>query len=103
MSPAEANQQIAEVLRQQLNEDYGGKASNQFVDEIKRSTLFQFNWGELLSAAPTALSLMGTSWVAASDPKADSVSLTDSMPTGGFQYLTNRKNPTLKSCLVDCE
>ena len=101
MSVAEVNQQIADVQKQQLKEDFGGKASNQFVDELKRSALFQTNWGELLTAAPTALSLMGSCWIAASHPKADSVSLADSMPSGGFKYLTNRKNPSLKSCLVD--
>lgn len=81
--------------------EYGGKMSNQFVAEMKGSTLFQFNWGELLAAAPTALSLMGGCWLAASDPKADKISLADSMPSKGFVYLTNMHSPTLRSYLVD--
>jgi hypothetical protein len=81
--------------------EYSGKMSNQFVAEMKGSTLFQFNWGELLAAAPTALSLMGGCWLAAADPKADKISMVDSMPSKGFVYLTNMRSPTLRSCLVD--
>ncbi|KAF2853718.1 hypothetical protein T440DRAFT_287057 [Plenodomus tracheiphilus IPT5] len=95
---------ISDVRKMQLDTvkaEYGGKMSNQFVAELKGSTLFQFNWSELLSAAPTALSLMGGCWLAASDPKAEKIFLTNSVPTKGFTYLTNRKDPTLRSCLVD--
>ncbi|KAL4887552.1 hypothetical protein BJY04DRAFT_212586 [Aspergillus karnatakaensis] len=91
---------IAQARRAMQNE-YGGKASNQFVDEVKSSALFQFSWGELLSAAPTALTLMGSLWIAASNPIADKISLADSMPTNGFEYLVKRRDPTLRSCLVD--
>jgi hypothetical protein len=99
-----ATDMIDDVRRMQMNtvkSEYGGKMSNQFVAELKGSTLFQFNWSELLSAAPTALSLMGGCWLAASNPKAEKIFLTNSVPTGGFKYLTNRKEPTLRSCLVD--
>lgn len=87
--------------RKEMQNEFGGKASNQFVDEIKSSALFQFSWGELLSAAPTALTLMGSLWIASSSPVADKISLADSMPTKGFEHMVNRKDPTLKSCLVD--
>lgn len=95
---------ISNVRKMQMDTvkaGYEGKMSNQFVAELKGSTLFQFNWSELLSAAPTALSLMGGCWLAASDPKAEKIFLTHSVPTKGFTYLTNRKDPTLRSCLVD--
>lgn len=84
-----------------LQAEYGGKMSNQFVEEMKSSTLFQCDWGELLSAAPTALSLMGACWIAASQAKADSISLAKAQPKGGWKYLKNYDEPTLRSCLVD--
>jgi hypothetical protein len=92
---------VQRMKKQTLAEQFGGKPSNQFVTELKGSTLFQFNWSELLSAAPTALSLMGSCWIAAAAPKAEQIDMTDSVPVGGFKYLTNNKRPTLRSCLVD--
>ena len=98
-----ASDALADVerARKEMQKEYGGKMSNQFVDEVKSSALFQFSWGELLSASPTALTLMGSLWIAASSPVAERISLKDSMPTGGFQYLVKRNDPTLRSCLVD--
>ncbi|KAH7239987.1 uncharacterized protein BKA55DRAFT_519951 [Fusarium redolens] len=80
---------------------YGGRMSNQFVDEVKGAALFQFNWGELLGAAPTAISMMCACYVAASNEEAKKISLKDSMPTNGFQYLINRPDPTLRASLLD--
>lgn len=94
---------VARVRKEMQEKDYGGKMSNQFVDEVKNSALFQFSWGELLSAAPTALTLMGSLWIAASSPIAEKISLADSMPTNGFEFLVKRRDPTLRSCLVDGE
>ena len=91
---------VQELQKKTVADEYG-KQSNQFVTEMKSSTLFQFNWGELLSAAPTALSLMGSCWIAAAAPAADKISMKSSVPLGGFKTLTNRKDPTLRSCLVD--
>ena len=97
-------QALADVQNEQtkiLKNEYQGKMSNQFVEELKSSTLFQCDWGELLSAAPTALSLMGACWIAASQEKADAISLTGARPNGGWKYLKNYDKPTLRSCLVD--
>ncbi|KAM5521692.1 hypothetical protein FOXYSP1_15583 [Fusarium oxysporum f. sp. phaseoli] len=80
---------------------YGGRMSNQFVDEVKGAALFQFNWGELLGAAPTAIAMMCACYVAASNEEAKKISLKDSVPTNGFQYLTNRRDPTLRASLLD--
>ncbi|KAK2687536.1 hypothetical protein QWA68_013117 [Fusarium oxysporum] len=80
---------------------YGGRMSNQFVDEVKGAALFQFNWGELLGAAPTAIAMMCACYVAASNEEAKKISLKDSVPTNGFQYLTNRCDPTLRASLLD--
>ncbi|PYI09489.1 hypothetical protein BO78DRAFT_308441 [Aspergillus sclerotiicarbonarius CBS 121057] len=93
--------EIAQVQKAELVQEYGDKLTNQFIESVKASALFQANWGELLNAAPTALSLMGSCWIASSNPDADMVSLADAVPIGGFKYLTKRANPTLRSCLVD--
>lgn len=92
---------VQNIQSKVLKSDYEGKLSNQFVDELKCSTLFQADWSELISAAPTALVLMGSLWIAAADPKAEKISMVKSMPTGGFKHITNRAEPTLRSCLVD--
>lgn len=97
----EALETVKQLQTQKLKEEYGGKASNLFVQEIKSAALFQCNWGELLSAAPTALSLMGSCWIAASQDKAEQIFLGDARPKDGFKYLTNRDKPTLRACLVD--
>lgn len=93
--------QIKQLQQKTIADEYGGKQSNQFVTELKSSTMFQFNWGELLSAAPTALSLMGSCWVAAANPVADAITMKAAVPTGGFKYIVNRSDPTLRSILVD--
>ncbi|WXC61525.1 hypothetical protein SNK03_007398 [Fusarium graminearum] len=96
-----AVQDVQRIQTEQLKSQYGNKLSNQFVDELKSSTMFQYDWSELISAAPTALALMGSLWIAAADPKADKISMVKSMPTGGFKHIPNRAEPTLRSCLVD--
>ncbi len=96
-----ALQHISQAQTATIREQYGAKMSNKFVEELKGTTLFQYNWGELLSAAPTALSLMGSCWLAAANPTAEKISLSESKPEDGFKFLTNVPNPTLRSCLVD--
>lgn len=97
-------QALADVQDEQkkiLQREYQGKMSNQFVAEMKSSTLFRCDWGELLSAAPTALSLMGACWIAASQEKADAISLAGARPLSGWTHLKKYDSPTLRSCLVD--
>lgn len=75
-----------------LKKTHGGKAGAQFVQEVKESLLFQYNWNELLSAAPTAITLVGACHVAAASPEAAAISLADAVPQGGFKCL--RYDPT---------
>ncbi|VUC22508.1 unnamed protein product [Clonostachys rosea] len=84
-----------------LQAKYGNRMSNQFVDEVKGAALFQFNWGELLGAAPTAISMMCACYVAATNDAAEKITLKDAMPEDGFKYLTRRSDPTLRACLID--
>ncbi|KAJ0310909.1 hypothetical protein COL516b_001608 [Colletotrichum fioriniae] len=83
-----------------LKKTHGGKAGAQFVQEVKESLLFQYNWNELLSAAPTAITLVGACHVAAASPEAAAISLGDAVPAGGFKYLRVAAKPTLRACLV---
>lgn len=70
-----------------LKKTHGGKAGAQFTQEVRESLLFQYNWNELLSAAPTAITLVGACHVAAASPEAAAISLSDAAPQGGFKYL----------------
>lgn len=92
---------IEAVQTQTLADKYKGRMSNQFVDECKGAALFQFNWGELLGAAPTAISMMCACYVAATNEAAEKITLKEAMPLDGFKYLTKRADPTLRACLVD--
>ncbi|MCJ1403032.1 hypothetical protein MMC11_006254 [Xylographa trunciseda] len=66
-----------------------------FVQDVSDSLILQQNWGDLLSAAPLSLSLLGACQIAASSPKAASVILEP--PQGGFKYL---KYKTLQANLT---
>lgn len=99
-----AMQAIDDIERQQkqaLSYDFAGKMSNQFIAELKSSSLFQLNWSELLSTASISQSLTGTCWIAAAQPSADRIRLETAAPADGFKYLTNRRSPTLRTSLVD--
>ena len=90
-------------MNQKALKESSGNQANAFVSEMKASALFQFDWGELLSAALTALALTGSCWVAASSDAADAIKMGRSVPTGGFKFIPNRPEPTLRSILVDGE
>lgn len=92
---------IQDEKTRQLQEEYGGKASRLFIEECKSSEFFRFNWGEMLGAAPTAISLLGQLWIAASHPVAYEINLARSRPQNGWQYLTNRNDLSLRSALID--
>ena len=57
----------------------------QFSQEISDSLIVRQNWGNLLSAAPLALSFVGACQVVASSPTAAGAKL--QRPEGGFRYL----------------
>ena len=88
-------------MNQKALKESSGNQANAFISEMKASALFQFDWGELLSAAPTALALTGSCWVAASSDAADAIKMEKSVPIGGFKFIVNRSEPTLRSILVD--
>ena len=91
---------LEQANQDRLKKEYSGKAGTKFVTEVKESMLFQYNWAELLSAAPTALSLLGACHVASSSNEAAAINLGSAMPKGGWQYLKVAEKPTLKACLV---
>ncbi|MDI1489093.1 MAG: hypothetical protein OHK93_008371 [Ramalina farinacea] len=82
-----ATDALAEVsqMNQKALKESNGTQANAFVSEMKASALFQFDWGELLSAAPTALALTGSCWVAAASEAADAIKMGNSVPIGGFK------------------
>ncbi|CAI7565821.1 unnamed protein product [Penicillium glandicola] len=80
-----------------LAQQGSGSAATAFAKDVKQSLLFQYDWGELLSAAPMCLSLMGACYVASSSPKAVGMTLEDCKPTGGFKHI---RHPELRACLI---
>jgi hypothetical protein len=90
VSSADASRQLAEIAQREddrLKKQGSGKAQIAFARDVKNSLLFQYDWAELLSAAPLALSLMGSCYVAASAPKAQGISLKEAEPKGGFTHI----------------
>ncbi|KAE8316621.1 hypothetical protein BDV41DRAFT_573904 [Aspergillus transmontanensis] len=76
---------------------------DKFVKHVKARSLFQpsFNWGDILSAAPVAISLMGNLFVAATIPDATRITIIPQ--EGGFKFLPNfGSNTALNACLVHC-
>lgn len=73
------------VLAAQEKRELAPNVSSQVIDEMKSSLIFQFNWAELLQAAPTAISCMGACFVASSSPDA-SVQL-EPPKDKGFEHL----------------
>jgi hypothetical protein len=97
---ADALAQLEKASQERLKKEYNGKAGTKFVTEVRESMLFQYNWADLLSAAPTALSLLGACHVASASPEAAAITLGSAMPRGGWQHLRVSEKPTLKACLV---
>jgi hypothetical protein len=97
--------QLERANQERLKKEYDGKAGTKFVTEVRESMLFQYNWADLLSAAPTALSLLGACHVASSSSEASAINLGSAMPKNGWQHMQVASKPTLKACLVyvgDC-
>jgi len=104
-NPSQALAALDKANQDRLKKEFDGKAGTKFVTEVRESMLFQYNWADLLSAAPTALSLLGACHVASSSPEAAAISLGSAMPKGGWVHLKVAEKPTLKACLVyvgDC-
>lgn len=64
---------------------------NRVIKEMQSSAVFKHNWGELLMAAPVAVSSLGAIFAASSTPVAARIMLSSpSGSKGGFKYLDNR-------------
>jgi hypothetical protein len=70
-----------------LQKQGSGSAAVAFAKDVKQSLLFQYDWAELLSAAPLCLSMMGSCYVAATCPEATGMSLKECEPKGGFKKI----------------
>lgn len=57
----------------------------EFSREISDSLILQYNWGDLLSAAPLALKYVGLCQLIASAPAAAGIKL--KCPSRGFEHL----------------
>ncbi|KAJ4348639.1 uncharacterized protein N0V89_010017 [Didymosphaeria variabile] len=98
LNQADALAELERANQQRLKNEFSGKAGTKFVAEVRESMLFQYNWADLLSAAPTALSLLGACHVASSSQEAAAISLGSAMPQGGWKHMQVAQKPTLKAC-----
>ncbi|KAK1777277.1 hypothetical protein QBC45DRAFT_417155 [Copromyces sp. CBS 386.78] len=94
--PSDA-QDLQVVLAAQEKRELSPDVSSQVIDEMKSSLIFQFNWAELLQAAPTAISCMGACFVASSSPNAN-IQLEPPKPKG-FDHL---RFGSVQANLVEC-
>lgn len=80
----QALQRYDEIQERQLNST---TAVDDFVDKAKSSLLFQYNWEELLSAAPLSINLIGSCYIACSLERATEITL--ELPlSGSFEHLS---------------
>ncbi|KAL7952121.1 hypothetical protein V8C42DRAFT_350355 [Trichoderma barbatum] len=93
----ELQKQAAIVDEQRRRAAAREDASSRFILDIQSSLLYSMGWGEFLSAAPMAISLMGACYVASTVPGATSVTL--SPPEGGFKHLSWK---SLNANLIEC-
>ena len=68
---------LQKMNNERIMKQGGNNAAIAVAKDVKQSLLFQYDWAELLSAAPLCLSLMGSCYVAATSPDAVGMSLTD--------------------------
>lgn len=66
--------------------DYGSGVADETIQEIKASVIFQYNWPQLLSSVPTAISSTGLAFLAASSKIASSVELRERQ--NGYKFLS---------------
>jgi hypothetical protein len=79
---ANALAEIENANQRRLKKEYSGKAGTKFVTEVRESMLYRYNWADLLSAAPTALSLLGACFLVSSSQEASAISLGSAIPPG---------------------
>ncbi|KAI1269761.1 hypothetical protein F5Y18DRAFT_109420 [Xylariaceae sp. FL1019] len=73
-------------------------AVQDFIQTTKSQLLFQHNWSELVGAAPLALNLIGSCYIACSVSRATEITL-DRPASGDFQRLHYE---SLRACMVEC-
>lgn len=78
--------QHLQILENQRQAAESQKVGVTFMKDIKNSVLFQYDWAEILSAAPISMSLIGACYIAAS-ASAVTISFEDARGRDGFQYL----------------
>ena len=86
MSDDEKSQKLEVYDALQAKKPSPSDSVDEFVQNAKCSLLFQYNWDESLSAAPLAVNLMGSCYIACSVKSATEVTLPNP-PSGSYKYL----------------
>jgi hypothetical protein len=83
LTPAQQDEALCKIQDVKIKES----STADYVDDVKHSLLFRpgFNWDDMLSAAPVAITLMGSLFVASTVP--DATQITIIAPKDGFKTL----------------
>jgi hypothetical protein len=87
LTSIEQRAEIARCEEARWKAQDNGQVQIAFAKDVKNSLISCYDWGQQLSAAPLALSLIGSCYVAATAPKAQGISLQDVAPSGGFKVI----------------
>jgi hypothetical protein len=95
LTAKEKDDQLKEVARLEAEEKASTGRVDRYVESVKQNLLFQpsFNWGDLLSAAPTAICNLGAIFVLSTTD--DAYHITIHPPKDGFKHFAYVKHPPL--------
>ncbi|GAB1312822.1 hypothetical protein MFIFM68171_03032 [Madurella fahalii] len=90
------SRQLAKAVKAQYDHNNRNDVTENVVDEIKSSIIFQYRWEDLLLSGPVALTCLGSCLIASASNTARALNLEP--PKNGFQFL---KQSSLDANLVD--
>ncbi|PTB52102.1 hypothetical protein M431DRAFT_510307 [Trichoderma harzianum CBS 226.95] len=90
-------EELTVALKAQYDLDNRPDITNDAVNEIKNSIIFQYNWEELLQSGPVALTSIGSCFIACTSKGSDHIQL-DPLEGKEFQYI---KHKSLNANLMD--
>lgn len=79
-------EELTVALKAQYDLDNRPDITNDAVNEIKNSIIFQYNWEELLQSGPVALTSIGSCFIACTSKGSDHIQL-DPLEGKEFQYI----------------
>ncbi|OTA05025.1 hypothetical protein A9Z42_0056420 [Trichoderma parareesei] len=92
-----AQAELTVALKAQYDLDNRPDVTDDAVEEIRNSVIFQYNWEELLQSGPVALASIGSCFIACTSKGSDHIQL-EPPEDGKFEYI---KHASLNASLMD--